>query len=256
MRQRKQKNKVDTSWNKEGKWYGEIVGEKGHFFHQSVVIPNSLKLLHIPKESSLLDVACGQGVLARAIPNTVKYVGVDMARSLISEAQKLDRLKNHRYMVADVTENIPVEEKFDNAAMILALQNIKEPEKTFSLINQRLVSGGRLLIVLNHPCFRIPRQTSWEVDKTNKMQYRRVNRYMSPMEIPINMHPGKENSSFTWSFHRPIEDYSGMLFRNGFLIEKIEEWTSNKKSEGKAATMENRARDEFPMFMAILAIKK
>lgn len=73
MRQRKQKNKVDTSWNKEGKWYGEIVGEKGHFFHQSVVIPNSLKLLHIPKESSLLDVACGQGVLARAIPNTVKY---------------------------------------------------------------------------------------------------------------------------------------------------------------------------------------
>lgn len=251
-----QTNKKDTSWNKEGKWYGEIVGEKGHFFHQTVVIPNSLKLLNLGSDASLLDIACGQGVFARAIPNTVNYVGVDIARSLIEEAKKMDRVKNHRFFVADVTKSIPVDDKFNNATMILALQNIKEPEKTFGLIGQKIVKGGKLLIVLNHPCFRIPRQTSWEVDKANKMQYRRVNRYLSPMEIPINMHPGQEGSGFTWSFHRPIEDYSEMLFNNGFLIEKIEEWTSNKKSEGKAAGMENRARDEFPMFMAILAIKR
>ena len=60
----------------------------------------------------------------------------------------------------------------------------------------------------------------------------------------------------TWSFHKPIEVYSQMLFENGFLIEKIEEWTSEKKSEGKMARAENRARDEFPMFMAISAVKK
>lgn len=256
MERRQKNNRKDTSWNKEGRWYGELVGEKGHFFHQSIVIPNSLKMLHINKESSLLDVACGQGVFARAIPNTVRYVGVDLAKTLINEARKIDHNKLHKYVLADVTESIPVEDKFENASLILALQNIKEPEKTFSLINQRLEKGGKLLIVLNHPCFRIPRQSSWEVDKSSKMQYRRVNRYMSPLEIPINMHPGKDNSSFTWSFHRPIEDYSGMLYRNGFLIEKIEEWTSHKKSEGKAANMENRARDEFPMFMAILAVKK
>lgn len=251
-----QRNNKDTSWNKEGKWYGEIVGEKGHFFHQAIVIPNSLKLLKIDKESTLLDVACGQGVFARSIPNTVKYVGVDMARTLIEDAKKVDHTNTHRFLIADVTKNIPIDEKFDNAVIILALQNIKEPEKTLALINQKLKPKGRLLIVLNHPCFRIPRQTSWEVDKTNKLQYRRVNRYMNPLEIPINMHPGQETSSFTWSFHRPIEDYSKMLFDNGFLIEKIEEWTSNKKSEGKVANMENRARDEFPMFMAILAVKK
>ena len=79
---------------------------------------------------------------------------------------------------------------------------------------------------------------------------------MTPLEIPINAHPGEEGSPMTWSFHHPIEDYANYLFGNGFLIEKIEEWTSEKKSEGKAAKMENRARDEFPMFMAILAIKR
>lgn len=79
---------------------------------------------------------------------------------------------------------------------------------------------------------------------------------MSEMDIPINAHPGQDVSPMTWSFHHPLEDYSTYLYNNGFLIEKIEEWTSDKKSEGKAAKMENRAREEFPMFMAILAVKR
>jgi len=149
-----------------------------------------------------------------------------------------------------------VAEKYNKAAIILALQNIKEPDKTIKLTGEKMDKGGKLIIVLNHPCFRIPRQSSWETDAKNKLQYRRVNRYMSPLEIPINMHPGDRNSPVTWSFHLPIEEYSRMLSENGFLIEKIEEWTSDKKSEGKAAKSENRARDEFPMFMAILAVKK
>lgn len=248
--------KRNTSWNKEGKWYGEIVGEKGHYFHRTVVIPRSLKLLNLKKDSSLLDVACGQGVMARAIQASVRYTGVDAAPKLISDAKKMDTNKTHKYLISDVTEIIPTKEEFDHACIILALQNIKEPEKTIGLVSEKINKGGKLLIVLNHPSFRIPRQSGWETDKGNKMQYRRVNRYMSPLEIPINMHPGQENSNFTWSFHRPLEDYSNMLYYNGFLIEKIEEWTSEKTSHGKAATMENRARDEFPMFMAILAVKK
>jgi len=37
------------------------------------------------------------------------------------------------------------------------------------------------------------------------------------------------------------------------VIEKIEEWASDKDSVGKAAKMENRARAEIPLFMAIQA---
>lgn len=245
-----------TSWQKVGKWYGSIVGEKGHFFHQSLVLPQTIKLLDLKSGDRLLDVACGQGVLARRMPENIKYVGVDAARNLIEEARKMDTNKTHKYFVADATADFGLKEKFNKAVIILALQNIKEPEKTIRHVGEVMDKGGKLIIVLNHPCFRIPRQSSWEEDKMNKMQYRRVNRYMSPMEIPINAHPGKENSPLTWSFHHPLEDYSKYLFVNGFLIEKIEEWTSEKKSEGKAAKMENRAREEFPMFMAIAAVKK
>ncbi len=247
---------TDTSWQKVSKWYGGIVGEKGHYFHQSVIIPKALKLLDLKKESKLLDIACGQGVFARSIDPQIEYLGVDKANQLIEEAKRRDRNSKHEYVVADVTKNIPVRDIFDRAVIILALQNIKEPEKAIEQASQRLSKGAKLLIVLNHPSFRIPRQSSWEDDKQQKLQYRRVNRYMSPLEIPINAHPGEENSPVTWSYHRPLEDYSKMLFENGFCIERIEEWTSEKHSEGKRAKQENRAREEFPMFMAILAVKK
>lgn len=232
------------------------MGDKGHFFHQTVVIPNSIRLLQIEKTSRVLDVACGQGVLARNIDGEVKYLGVDKATDLIVEAKKRDRNGNHKYIVADATKPLMINEKFDRASIILALQNIKEPNLAIKNIANKLESGGKFLVVLNHPAFRIPRQSSWEEDKGNKLQYRRVNRYMSPLEIPINAHPGKTNSPVTWSYHHPLEDYTKYLHEAGFLIEVIEEWTSDKQSMGKKAKQENRAREEFPMFMAILAVKK
>jgi len=248
--------KRDTSWGGVAKWYGEIVGEKGHFFHQTVVLPGALRLLDLKNGDRLLDVACGQGVLARRLPGEVSYTGVDLAHGLLAEAKRMDKNKSHKYIVADVTKSMPTTEKYNKAAIILALQNIKEPDKAIKFTGEKLDKDGKLVIVLNHPCFRIPRQSSWETDKNNKLQYRRINRYMSPLEIPINMHPGDRNSPVTWSFHLPIEKYSEMLLENGFVIEKIEEWTAEKRSVGKMAKAENRARDEFPMFMAILAVKK
>jgi len=248
--------KKNTSWQKVSKWYGSIVGEKGHYFHQAVILPNGLRLLDLKPNDRLLDVACGQGILARKIPPTVKYLGVDVSKQLIDEAKKMDTNHSHQYMVSDVTKQIPGKENFNKAAIILALQNIKETDTVIRLVGERLEKHGKFLIVLNHPCFRIPRQSSWETDPKNKLQYRRINRYMNELEIPINAHPGEENSTVTWSFHHPMEDYSDYLYKNGFLIEKIEEWTSDKKSEGSAAKMENRAREEFPLFMAILAVKK
>ncbi|MFS8563077.1 MAG: hypothetical protein LVR00_01585 [Rhabdochlamydiaceae bacterium] len=115
---------------------------------------------------------------------------------------------------------------------------------------------GKLLIVLNHPCFRIPRQSSWGVDEPKKLQYRRIDRYLSPLKIPIQTHPGKQHDSQeTWSFHHPLSDYTRWLQEAGFTIEIIEEWISDKTSTGGHAKMENRSRAEFPLFLAILACK-
>jgi ubiquinone/menaquinone biosynthesis C-methylase UbiE len=247
-----------SSWQDAGKWYDEIVGKEGHYYHQTLIIPQTLKLLNFSTSSSLLDLACGQGVLSRHIPSAVSYLGIDASSHLITSAKRLNRNPLHRFLQADVTQklNIP-DQTFSHATLILALQNIESPFLVFKNASQALQPDGTFLMIINHPCFRIPRQSSWRVDSENKIQYRRIDRYMSPMKIPIQTHPSQgQASTQTWSFHYSLRDYSHWLKEAGFMIELIDEWCSNKISQGGAAKMENRGRSEIPLFMAILARKR
>lgn len=79
---------------------------------------------------------------------------------------------------------------------------------------------------------------------------------MSPMDIPVLMNPSDRSSKTTMSYHHPLSAYAKMLKDAGFSIDTIEEWTSDKESEGKFAKMENRGRSEIPLFMTIRATKK
>ena len=115
-----------------------------------------------------------------------------------------------------------------------------------------LKKGGRAVLVINHPAFRIPRQTSWGWDESKKMQYRRVDGYMSDAKIPIEMHPGMKDSSITWSFHHPLSVYVEAIGRAGLAVDGMQEWVSPKTSTfGPKAKAENRTRAEIPLFLAM-----
>jgi SAM-dependent methyltransferase len=251
--------KKTTSWEPVEKWYQSAVGDEGHYYHQQVVIPGVLKLCDFGQtpNASLLDLACGSGVLARHLPDSIDYIGIDLAPSLIKAAKSADKCKNHLYLIADATQPLSLKKcDFSHAAIVLAVQNIEMPRLIFANAAKHLASNGRLVIAMNHPCFRIPRQSSWKVDEAQKIQYRRIDRYSSSLQIPIQAHPSKgQQSPTTFSFHYPLSAYSRWLYEEGFIIELIEEWHSNKVSTGKMAKMENRSRSEIPLFLAICAKK-
>lgn len=250
------KNFRDSSWQRVAPWYNKVTrGGEGHYYHQHVVIPGVLHLLSLSPVSNLLDLACGNGVLANSLPKSVKYTGVDLSESLIRTAKNEDKNSNHKYLVDDVTMSLTIPDNFTHAAIVLALQNIGSPQNALKNASDHLLKNGKLVIVLNHPAFRIPRQSSWGIDEERKIQYRRVDKYMSPMDIPININPSDRNSEVAVSYHYPLSAYSKMLKDVGFVIELIEEWTSDKESVGRAGRMENRSRAEIPLFMAIVARK-
>ncbi len=242
------------NWDASEQWYTSCVGEKGHYYHQAVVLPNALRLLG--KFTSILDLGCGQGVLARHLAETIEYVGIDASKELINAAKRMT--KHAKFLVADATQTLPIEKTdFERASLILSLQNMERGQGAIQTAARHLKKGGKALIVMNHPCFRIPRQSSWGIDEQMKLQYRRINSYMSPQEIPIQTNPGKGRSSeTTFSYHHPLSEICSWLQAEKFVIASIEEWCSDKKSEGAKAKMEDRARREIPLFLSLLAIKE
>ncbi|MDN3504113.1 MAG: methyltransferase domain-containing protein [Rhabdochlamydiaceae bacterium] len=252
MNKKKAPNK-ETSWQGVAKWYDQYLTDDGHYFHREIILPKLEKILKFKQGNSLLDVGCGQGILSRTLPKGIKYLGLDSSKTLIKLAQDRTKIKEHQFMVADATKDFNLEQKFSHAAIILALQNMKDPAKVIKQISLHLNPKGKLIIVLNHPCFRIPRQSSWEFDEGKKLQYRRVDRYMGSMEIPIQMTPSLGSKSpLTYSFHHSLSDYSTMLKKGGLSILEMHEWCSEKLSEGKRAKAENRCRKEFPMFLCFV----
>ncbi len=249
--------KENTSWESAAKWYDSVVGKAGHYYHEHVIIPETLRLLE-KKPPSVLDLGCGQGVLARALPKESSYVGVDAARSLIDAARKRGAKCPATFYCHDLLKPLELKHPpFSHATCILALQNIQDPLPLLKTAYQHLQPSGKCILVLNHPCFRIPRQSHWTIDEKKKLQSRTIDRYMAPLKIPIHTAPSlHEKSSTTWSFHFPISFYTRSLKSAGFLLEDIEEWCSDKVSTGKAAAMENRCRKEFPLFLTLIAQKR
>ncbi|HEX4792341.1 MAG TPA: class I SAM-dependent methyltransferase [Humisphaera sp.] len=246
-----------TDWGEVADWYDQLVGDSGSEFHREVVLPGALRLLAPQPGQRAIDVACGQGVLCRILHERgVEATGVDAAPQLIKSARDRGPAAIH-YHVGDARELafLPAA-TFDMAACLLAIQNINPIQPVFTGVQRLLRDGGRLVIVMMHPCFRGNKETSWGWDAGKNVQYRRVDRYLLPRKTPILTHPGKDPGAHTWSFHKPIEAYVKALRNAGLLIDAIEEWTSHKTSDsGPRAGAENVARKEIPMFMAIRAIK-
>ena len=68
-------NTVQTSWQPGEEWYQEATGLKGHYYHEHVIIPKLMLMIKSARCESILDLACGPGVLGRAIDQNIFYCG-------------------------------------------------------------------------------------------------------------------------------------------------------------------------------------
>ncbi|MDB5333232.1 MAG: hypothetical protein JWP03_4383 [Phycisphaerales bacterium] len=246
-----------TDWGDVANWYDQLVGESGSEYQREVVIPGVLRMLALREGDTAVDIACGQGVLCRILQDRgVRMTGVDAATELIAAARTRGP-EAIRYYVGDARKlNFLPEAHFSAAACMLAIQNIHPIQGVFTGVARALRPGGRFVMVMMHPSFRGPKETSWGWDDKQKVQYRRVDRYLMPRKSPIITNPGKDPDVYTWSFHKPLELYVRALRNAGLLIDALEEWPSHKTSQqGPRAAAENSARKEIPMFLAIRAVK-
>lgn len=255
--QRKKQRAPKTDWNKVANWYDDHVGDEGSEYQREVVFPGVIRLLAPKPGEKMLDIACGQGVLARLLhERAVDMTGIDAARELIAAAkQRSDPAIIYQVGDARKLDHLP-EAHFDAAACVLAIQNIHPINGVYSGVARTLKPGGRFVIAMMHPSFRGAKETSWGWDQKSMVQYRRVDRYLMPRKTPIVAHPGKSPDTYTWTFHKPLEAYVKAARNAGLFIDALEEWPSHKtSSSGPRAAAENRAREEIPLFLALRALR-
>lgn len=184
----------------------------------------------------------------------IDFIGVDISKELL-EIAKSDLSDHASFIQSDAAKLTVLENSsVDIMYSVLALQNMSDLSAVVGEIRRVLKKGGRFIGVINHPSFRIPKQSDWYFNKERNEQGRVVYTYMSDKKFAIDMHPGKtaqgEKKEETFSFHHPLQYYTKVFSKHGFVISRLEEWISHRKSEeGPKKMIEDTARKEIPLFM-------
>ena len=241
-------------------WYAGWVGAEGSEHHRRVVIPTMLDLLAPREGEFVLDVGCGPGVLAPHIAaHGASYTGLDASRRLIAFARRHHGAAG-RFVLGDATrvEAIPElrDARFDAVVFALSIQDIDPLEVAIEQACRVLRPGGRVVLFMTHPCFRIPRQSGWGWDAGRSLQFRRVDRYLTPLVVPMKRYGGNAHQT-TRSHHRPLEQYVNALARADVLIDAMREIPTHREpAAGPRARAERRANAEIPVFLAVRGIRR
>lgn len=256
------KNNV-TSWNKVATWYDELL-KNDDSYQAKVILPNLLRVLNLKKGEDVYDLACGQGYFANVFAHLgANVVASDISKKLIETAKKDSKpARPHEgeggekvvfYITPAHRAQFLKENSIDTIVIVLAIQNIENVSEVFAECNRVLKNDGRIVIVLNHPAFRVPQGSDWYFE--NGIQSRIIYKYLSESKLSIDMTPGEKNLKkkiSTITFHRSLQYYMKLLSKNGFVITRLEEWISHKQSGiGPRQIAEDKARKEIPMFMCI-----
>lgn len=247
-----------TSWGDVSGWYDNHLENEEDTYHKQVILPNLERLVAPKSGEHILELACGQGFFARRFQEAAKDAvidGMDISPELIAIAKK--RAPKMNFMVGNVEELTDIKDgTYDTIYMVLAIQNVEHIDKLINEAQRVLKTGGTFHIVMNHPTFRIPKESSWEYVDEKGVQSRRIDAYLSASKISMDMHPGIVGTPQTISFHRPLQTYFKQLAKFGFAVDRLEEWISHKVSDsGPRKDAENKARKEFPLFMYLRAKK-
>ena len=211
-----------------------------------------------------LDAGCGEGRLARALAERgASVLGVDVAPGLIAAARRRARQlpaasrARLSFAVAGLAaRGLVARESLDGVLASLALMHVPRVEPPLAAWARALRPGGRLVLVLPHPCFMGP-GTSWAA------RLPQVPRCVPVLEeLRVRDYPpeGAQRFRFDASFpaptvnhHRSLEVLQDALAAHGFLTRRLREPRPTAQRAARDPAWEARRR--VPFFLVWEAVR-
>jgi 2-polyprenyl-3-methyl-5-hydroxy-6-metoxy-1,4-benzoquinol methylase len=170
----------------------------------------------------VLDAGCGEGYLSRILARSgAMATGVDSSARLIEAArtQNLTDKLPISFDIASVDELPYQDNTFDLVVCNHLMNDLHDPSKAISEFARVLRSGGRLIILMLHPCFY--NKHAERDQATNGLiaaSYFETRNIEQTFEVDGLTSPVANTAWF-----RPLEFYTEELRKSGFAITSLTE---------------------------------
>jgi ubiquinone/menaquinone biosynthesis C-methylase UbiE len=232
---------------------------EGEYHHTVIILPEVYRLLEAEVGESILDVACGEGTVARHLAKQgVKVTGIDISRMIdrAIERENEDKLGiDYVKMAAEDLSKKFGNDTFDKVVCNMALMDIEDYKITIKNISSVLKKSGIFVFSITHPAFAWPATTSMRVpsdSQRNEDKRKIALDYFD--ERPTLIQVGWDTPSL--AFTRPISKYVNELVKNNLEIIEMSEPKVSEEIVEKYPRQAYMDNDTLPDFLMIKAKKK
>lgn len=179
----------------------------------------------------VLDLGCGHGWLSHLMAAAGAHVlGVDGSDKLLEYARSC--YPDIEFVQADLALGLPSQgQRFDRIVSTMVLMDIPDLAPLFRDIGKLLVSTGKFIFVILHPCFF---QYKIHFDEAAQVWYRKVTNYQDSQIWRIDSFGGHNH------YHRNLTYYTELLRINNLAITRLYEPEWNPQPESESAHIGRR----------------
>lgn len=234
--------KASGVWDRNAAFWDDYMKE-GNAFHLHLISPAVERLLELKPGEQVLDVACGNGALARRLADLgARVTACDVSSVFIerARARSADYAGRLDYAVVDASQEEALlalgEGKFDAATNTMALMDMAQIDPLFRALARLVKPGGRFVFAVAHPCFNSggAYKAIEEVDRDGELVVTntlKVEKYITPFSSLGLGIIGQPEAQYY--FHRPLNVLLASAFRAGWVIDGLEEPTFPPELEGR-----------------------
>jgi 2-polyprenyl-3-methyl-5-hydroxy-6-metoxy-1,4-benzoquinol methylase len=245
-------------WNQNASWWDARMGE-GNDWHTRLIAPTVQRLLNLRAGEVVADLACGNGLLARALAGQgARVLACDFSTEFLecARARSLEYGDRIEYRLMDLADPEQLAslgtEQFDAAVCNMALMDMASITPLLGAVARALRPSGRFVFSILHPCFNTTgtRLIAERDDSDGRIIYAvRVNRYLGLAPEPGIGILGQPAPHYY--FNRPLSVLLSACFGAGFVVDGFEEPTFNIASK----SLNPLSWDNYTEIPPILAVR-
>lgn len=220
-------------WDQKAEFWDALHGDEGNLFHRRLVGPAVERLLAIRPGERVVDIACGNGIVARRMAALgAQVTAVDFSAALIDRARQRGQPAGDpiRYAVVDATDEAALaalgEGQYDAAVCTMALMDMPVIAPLYRAVRRLIRPEGRFVFAIAHPAFNSnnPALVAEMEDRGGTLTVSHLLRIHAYLDVPPMRGTGAPNEPAPHIYyHRPLHQLLGEAFAAGLVLDALEE---------------------------------